>query len=216
MEVAPLTPASTAAAAAAAAAGAAAPPPPTDTPAAVLPPTQGSRGRQQARMRAPPGSSDRSGPMRRAEALAAAETGISMHHRTKWRVKTSSTSTSTSATSPFVLKAEGGLEWMERRHNTAVFDAVFIATGQFNTPKLPPPLQPKTRTETETALAASAASAPTEMYHGKSYATRYTGQVLHSRDFRRGSDYAGKNVVVVRRKNTMLFAFIHFLGGAGC
>ena len=26
------------------------------------------------------------------------------------------------------MKAKGGLEWMERRHNTAVFDSVFIVS----------------------------------------------------------------------------------------
>jgi hypothetical protein len=57
-----------------------------------------------------------------------------------------------------------------------LFDLVFVATGQFNIPKLP-------AWATDTELRRSG----------------FSGKVIHSHDFRRGTDFAGMNVVVVGR-----------------
>ena len=65
--------------------------------------------------------------------------------------------------------------------HTQMFDAVIVASGQFNVPKLPKCLQAKRLTN-----------------------SHYQGTVLHSREFRAGADYQGLNVVVVGLGNSAL------------
>ena len=70
------------------------------------------------------------------------------------------------------------------KHNiylTSYFDAVIVASGQFNTPKLPFCLTPN-------PLAQSG----------------YAGQVLHSRDFRSGKDFEDKHILVLGLGNSSL------------
>ena len=66
-------------------------------------------------------------------------------------------------------------------HFTSYFDAVIVASGQFNLPKLPLCLTP-------IPLAQSG----------------FAGQVLHSRDFRSGKDYKNLNVLVLGLGNSSL------------
>jgi hypothetical protein len=61
---------------------------------------------------------------------------------------------------------------------TSVFDAVFVATGQFSIPKMPPALS--------------------EQNEG------YTGSVTHSHNFRDGADFKQKRVLVVGLGNSAL------------
>ena len=67
------------------------------------------------------------------------------------------------------------------QHTTTNFDIVLVASGQFNLRKFPSCLQSKSL-----------------------LLSNFTGTVLHSREFRQGSDYVGKNVLVVGLGNSSL------------